>query len=57
MSNIGLTLDKPQIDAILKHYGVSNVSVFGSFARHEATTTVTLIFWSHISVAPTYLTL
>ena len=56
MSNIGLTLDKPQIDAILKHYGVSNVSVFGSFARHEATTTVTLIFWSHISLAPNYLT-
>jgi predicted nucleotidyltransferase len=37
MSNTSLSIDKPQIDAILRRYGVVNVSVFGSFARDEAT--------------------
>ena len=39
MSNISLAMAKPEIDAILKRYGVVDVSVFGSFARNEATAT------------------
>lgn len=36
MNNSSITLDKQRLESILSAYGVTKVSVFGSFARGEA---------------------
>ena len=37
MKNTSQTIDKKKLESILRAYGVTRVSVFGSFARGEAT--------------------
>jgi len=37
MKSTNQTIDKERLESILKAYGVTNVYVFGSFARGEAT--------------------
>ena len=37
MSNVNLSANKEELQNILNNYGVTDVSVFGSFARGEAT--------------------
>ena len=37
MSNVNLSTRKEDLQDILNNYGVTNVSVFGSFARGDAT--------------------